>query len=57
MISLSTGDKETLKSLITYAENPDRFENIYEGWINTLEEELVVLEVYSVILNTKYQLY
>ena len=56
MVSLNTGDKETLKSLLTYANNPDRFENIYDGWINSLAEELVVLEVYSVILNTKFKL-
>ena len=45
--------RETFKSLINYANNSDRFENVYDGWIESLEEELVVLEVYSVILKTQ----
>ena len=42
--------------MITFANNSDRFENLYDGWINSLDEELVVLEVYSVIINTRRNL-
>lgn len=53
LAALDHSMRETFKSLLNYANNPERFENIYDGWINSLEEELVVLEVYSVILNTR----
>ena len=56
LAALSYDTRETFKSLINYANNCDRFENIYDGWIESLEEELVVLEVYSVILNTRRNL-
>jgi len=52
LAALDHSMRETFKSLLNYANNPERFENIYDGWINSQEEELVVLEVYSVILNT-----
>lgn len=48
--------RETFKSLISYSTNPERFENIYDGWIDNLDDELVVLEVYSVILSTRKSL-
>ncbi len=48
--------RETFKSLVTFANNSDRFESVYDGWINSLDEELVVLEVYSVIINTRRNL-
>lgn len=48
--------RETFKNLLEYANNPERFENIYDGWIENIEDEIVVLEVYSVILNTKKEL-
>ncbi|MBD3839763.1 MAG: hypothetical protein IE878_05170 [Epsilonproteobacteria bacterium] len=53
LAALSHDMRATFKSLINYANNSDRFENIYDGWIESLEEELVVLEVYSVILKTQ----
>jgi hypothetical protein len=56
LASLNFDTRETFKSLIEYANNSDRFENIYDGWIESLEEELVVLEVYNVILNTRRSL-
>jgi len=56
LASLNYDTRETFKSLINYANNSDRFENIYDGWIETLDQELVVLEVYSVILNTRRNL-
>lgn len=56
VVSLNYEIRETFRSLINYADNSDRFESIYDGWINSLEEELVVLEVYSVILHTKRNL-
>ncbi len=48
--------RETFKRLINYANNSGRFENIYDGWIDNLDDELVVLEVYSVILSTRKNL-
>jgi len=54
--SLDFNIRETFRSLMNFANNTDRFENIYDGWINSLEEELVVLEVYSVILKTRKSL-
>jgi len=56
LASLSYDTRETFKSLTTYINNEERFENIYDGWIETLEHEFVVLNVYSVILNTKRNL-
>ena len=56
LAGLDYGIRETFKNLINYANNSDRFENIYDGWIDSLEDELVVLEVYSVILNTRTSL-
>ena len=56
LAALNYDTRETFKSLITYANNSNRFESIYDGWINSLEEELVVLEVYSVIINTRRNL-
>ena len=56
LAALSYDTRETFKSLINYANNSDRFENIYDGWIENLDDELVVLEVYSVILNTRRNL-
>lgn len=45
--------RETFKNLIDYSTNNERFENIYDGWIDNLDDELVILEVYSVILSTR----
>lgn len=56
LASLNFNTRETFRSLIAYANNSDRFESIYDGWINSLEEEFVVLEVYSVIINTRRSL-
>ena len=54
--ALSYDMRETFKNLISYENNSDRFENIYDGWIESLDDELIVLEVYSVILNTRRKL-
>jgi len=56
LATLNYDTRETFKSLIEYANNSERFENIYDGWIDNLDHELVVLEVYSVILNTQRNL-
>lgn len=56
LASLDYNMRETFKSLISYSTNPERFENIYDGWIDNLDDELVVLEVYSVILSTRKSL-
>lgn len=56
LASLDFNMRETFKSLITYSTNLERFENIYDGWIDNLDDELVVLEVYSVILSTRKKL-
>lgn len=56
LASLDYNMRETFKGLIKYATNPERFENIYDGWIDNLDDELVVLEVYSIILRTRNSL-
>jgi len=56
LASLDYNMRETFKSLLNYSDNSERFENIYDGWIESIEEEIVVLEVYSVILNTRRNL-
>lgn len=54
--SLNYDTKATFKSLISYASDSKRFDTIYDGWIDSLDEEIVVLEVYSVVLNTQKSL-
>ncbi len=56
LATLNYDTRGTLKSLIDFANNSERFESIYDGWINSLDEELAVLEVYSVIINTRRNL-
>ena len=56
LASMNYDTRETFKRLINYANNSGRFENIYDGWIDNLDDELVVLEVYSVILSTRKNL-
>ena len=56
LAALNYDTRGTLRSLIDFANNSERFESIYDGWINSLDEELVVLEVYSVIINTRRNL-
>ena len=50
LAGLSYDLRETFKNLVDYANKNERFENIYDGWIDNLDDELVILEVYSVIL-------
>ena len=56
LTALNYNLRETFKNLIDYANKNERFENIYDGWIENLDDELVVLEVYSVILSTRRSL-
>ena len=56
LAALNYDTRETFKNLIDYANKSERFENIYGGWIDNLNDELVVLEVYSVILSTRSNL-
>jgi len=56
LAGLSYDLRETFKNLVDYANKNERFENIYDGWIDNLDDELVILEVYSVILNTRRSL-
>ena len=56
LASLDYNTRETFKSLLNYANNAERFENIYDGWIDNIDDEVVVLEVYSVILSTRLNL-
>ena len=56
LASLDYNTRESFKRLLKYADNSERFENIYDGWIDSVEEEIVVLEVYSAILGTKANL-
>lgn len=50
LASLDYNTRETFKSLLKYSDNSEGFENIYNGWIESVDEEIVVLEVYSAIL-------
>lgn len=56
LAALDYNTRETFKSLLNYANNAERFENIYDGWIDNINDEVVVLEVYSVILSTRQNL-
>jgi len=56
LASLDYNTRETFKSLLNYSNNSERFENIYDGWIDNIEDEVVVLELYSVILSTRRNL-
>ncbi len=56
LATLNYDTRETFKNLIDYANKSERFENIYDGWIDNLDDELVVLEVYSVILSARINL-
>jgi len=56
LASLDYNTRETFKSLLSYSDNSERFENIYDGWIDNVEDEVVVLEAYSVILSTRRNL-
>ena len=56
LASLSYDTRETFKNLIDYSNKSERFENIYDGWIDNLDDELVVLEVYSILLSTRRNL-
>ena len=56
LASLDFNMRETFKSLLNYSDNSERFENIYDGWIESVDEEIVLLEVYSVILSTRRNL-
>ena len=56
LAGLSYELRETFKNLVDYANKNERFENIYDGWIDNLDDELVILEVYSVILSTRRSL-
>ena len=56
LAGLSYDTRETFKNLINYANKSERFENIYDGWIDNLDDELVILEVYNVLLSTRQNL-
>lgn len=52
LASLDYNTRETFKGLLSHMDNERRFENIYDGWIDNIDDEVVILEVYSVILST-----
>ena len=56
IVALDNNTRETFKSLVKFSDNSERFDITYDGWINSLDEELVVLEIYSVILKTRSNL-
>ena len=54
--SLDYDTRNTLQNFMKFCDNSERFETIYDGWIENKDDELVLLEVYSVILKTKQNL-
>lgn len=49
LMALDHATRTSLKSFIAFQNDNKRFENMYDGWISTLEEEIVLLEVYSFV--------
>ena len=49
LMALDQATRTSLKSFIAFQNDNKRFENMYDGWISTLEEEIILLEVYSFV--------
>jgi len=56
LTALDYNTRKTFQNLLNYSDNAERFENIYDGWIDNINDEVVILEVYSVILSTRQRL-
>ncbi len=49
MMALEHSTRRTLISLIALQDDNSRFEHMYDGWISTVKEEMILIEVYSFI--------
>jgi len=49
-MALEHSTRRSLQNLIALQEDSSRFDNIYDGWISTTKEEMILLEVYSFII-------
>jgi len=52
LMALDHSTRTSLKSLIVLQDDNNRFENMYDGWISTVKEEMILLEVYSFTIET-----
>ena len=47
LMALEHSTRTSLKNFIAFQDDNSRFENLYEGWITTIKEEMIFLEAYS----------
>jgi hypothetical protein len=52
ILRLDHDTREAFNNFVKFSSKKDRFDNIYDGWIDKVEDELIVLDIYSVILRT-----
>ena len=52
ILRLDHDTREAFNSFVKFSSKKDRFDHIYDGWIDNVEDELIILDVYSVILET-----
>ena len=50
LMALDHSTRTSLKKFVMYQDDQSRFDTIYEGWISTVKEEMVLLEAYSFAL-------
>ncbi len=50
MMALEHSTRRSLKNLIMLQNDHNRFDHMYEGWISIAKEEMLLLEVYSFVL-------
>ena len=46
-MALDHSTRTSLKNFIAFQDDNSRFENLYDGWITTIKEEMIFLEAYS----------
>jgi len=52
ILRLDHDTREAFNSFVKVSSKKDRFDNIYDGWIDKVDDELIILDIYSVILKT-----
>ncbi len=50
LMALDHSTRTSLKNFIVLQDDNSRFENMYDGWITTVKEEMILLEAYSFAL-------
>ena len=47
LMALDHATRTSLKNFIAFQDDNSRFDNMYDGWISTVKEEIILLEAYS----------